>query len=130
MSEDWTEYAIRDKGLFMTHCISENKTKQNIWVYVCVRACVCLSGPRPVASQMGVCEEDYYCKPALPTHTVSQTYIHKTHFPHHPTAILYYVQQHFEKPGILFRIQEKEQHIFNGGSRTEKEHVYAFLMSL
>lgn len=31
-----------------------------------------LSGPRPVASQMGVCEEDYYCKPALPTHTLSQ----------------------------------------------------------
>lgn len=46
---------------------------------------MCLSGPRPVASQMGVCEEDYYCKPALPTHTVSKTYIHKTHFPRHPT---------------------------------------------
>lgn len=35
---------------------------------MCVRACMCLSGPRPVASQMGVCEEDYHCKPALPTH--------------------------------------------------------------
>lgn len=61
--------------------------------HVC--ACVCLSEPRPVASQMGVCEEDYYCKPALPTHTVSKTYIHKTHFPRHPTPILCFVQQHF-----------------------------------
>lgn len=33
---------------------------------------VCLSGSRPVASQMGVCEEDYYCKPALPTYTLFQ----------------------------------------------------------
>ncbi len=79
----------------MTYCISKNKTKQNrfpsnkMCLYMCVCACVCmcLSGPRPVASQMGVCEEDYYCKPALPTHTVSKTYIHKTHFPHHPTPI-------------------------------------------
>lgn len=57
---------------------------------VCVHACicVCLSGHRPVASQMGVCEEDYYCKPALPTYTVSKTYIHKTHFPHYPTPTL------------------------------------------
>ena len=42
--------------------------------------CIRLSGPLPVASQMGVCEEDYHCKPALPTHAVSKTYIHKTHF--------------------------------------------------
>lgn len=62
---------------------------------VCACVCVCLSGPRPVASQMGVCEEDYYCKPALPTHTVSKTYIHKTHFPRHPTPTL--CSKRFEK---------------------------------
>lgn len=55
--------------------------------------CVRLSGPRPVARQMGVCEEDYHCKPALPTHTVSETYIHKTHFPLHATPIVCAVLQ-------------------------------------
>lgn len=61
---------------------------------VSVRMClrVYLSGPRPVASQIDVCEEDYYCKPALPTHTVSKTYIHKTHFSCYPTPILVSVQ--------------------------------------
>lgn len=81
----------------------KQKTKQNGFpsyktvLSVCVRARMCLSGPRPVASQMGVCEEDYYCKPALPTHTVSKTYIHKTHFPHHPTPTRRSVWRGFEK---------------------------------
>lgn len=73
------------------------KTRQNkidflLCVCLCVCVCVCLSGPRPVASQMDVCEEDYYCKPALPTHTVSKTYIHKTHFSRFPAPILVSVQ--------------------------------------
>lgn len=74
-----------------------------------MRVCVRLSGPRPVASQMGVCEEDYHCKPALPTHTVSETYIHKTHFPRHTTPILCSAQRRFEKPWILFRMPRTKQ---------------------
>lgn len=71
---------------------------------------MCLSGPRPVASQMGVCEEDYYCKPALPTHTVSKTYIHKTHFPRHPTPHPQStVEQRIGKPSISFRIWETQR---------------------
>lgn len=58
----------------------QNKTKQTRFpshtknLYLCKCVCVCVSvrpsGPRPVASQMGVCEEDYHCKPALPTHSL------------------------------------------------------------
>lgn len=104
----------------MTYCISKKtKTKQNGFpsyktvLSVCVRARMCLSGPRPVASQMGVCEEDYYCKPALPTHTVSKTYIHKTHFPRHPTPTRRSVRRGFEKKKkpLNFYLRETKQHI-------------------
>lgn len=101
-----------------TYCISTNKTKQDRFppnkTFLCVRACMCLSGPCPVASQMGVCEEDYDCKPALPTHTVSKTYIHKTHFPRHPTPIIRSVRQGFEI--LKFYLEHKRQNNIFGDS--------------
>lgn len=48
--EGQPEYAIRNDDLFMTYCISKNKTKQSRfpsnkmcpYIYVCVRVCACV----------------------------------------------------------------------------------------
>lgn len=47
---------------------------------------VCLSDYHPVESQMGVCEEDYYCKPALPAQSPSPRFP-RPRF-HHPSCAL------------------------------------------
>lgn len=71
--------------------MNETKLTSFEWNPGSLHVCEALSGSHPIDSQMGVCEEDYYCKPALPTHAVSKTYIHKTHFQHRPTFILDFV---------------------------------------
>lgn len=91
---------------------------------VCVRACVCLGLVLLLVRWVSV--KRITTVSLLYPHTVSKTYIHKTHFPRHPTPTLHSVWRRFEKPWILFRIGETKQHIWqcsNGGGRTEIEHV-------
>lgn len=97
-------------------------------LYLHAPVCMRLSGPRPVASQMGVCEEDYHCKPALPTHTLSRrpTFTRPTFHSIQSSHSLRHSAR--KRTWHLFRIQEEKNGTVTDGDcdwgRAGMGHVY------
>lgn len=78
---------------------------------VCVRACVCLGLVLLLVRWVSV--KRITTVSLLYPHTVSKTYIHKTHFPRHPTPTRRSVRRGFEKKNPWIFIYERQNYIFS-----------------
>lgn len=84
---------------------------------------VCLSGHHPVESQMGVCEEDYYCKPALPTQSPSPRF-KRPRFHLLLLALLEVVGKQFAKHIVGWCWKRRSKKVFESGRTVCKLHKY------